>query len=698
MYANRVHDMANKSRIGRVLTITALVVVTVVLILVAQEVGAIAAAWLFAEGSAASIATEPIVSGVVFTALSEVKSRVLEGRAESESIGEFVGHSALNIATFGIFRYLNTLLAAAARSFVAGRVGEEVFVASRGAQRAAGALRITGAGATFLITGIVQRLASGQGFSSAGDFALFAYESLLTLALLEGGAVLARPLMTRGSIWAREQRLGAFEPEINALRGNVARLQRDLASVSLRPQAAARDAPELTTRTTELLEAQRDLCRRLRENFRNRGDAQALEAQAGRELEVIEGALAGIREAKFLTEQRVTPVEGSESVFTYEGGSAALERFRQFYGSERVRAGENGEIWVEMPGLETREIVFVPAERFAAPAGGGPPPAVPPLVQRQLALQARQQALLSRARRLGVRHPSLDAIRGLRPTQSTLPETLARTEEAIARAEREAGAEMARLTRNILQNVRDRLGPQAVEQIRAGELAGVSDAELADILWQARGLHDMGVAQLRALVYAARPGEPAIDFPKLLRVVRRGRFRVADRNFALETFAQMMELRVAGARQMLADMSASVGKFRGGLFQMEVIRFIGGVERVAGIEVRTQIGSRAREYDLTLRGDGTRIECKDWATWEYADSLADAFERDVLSLTDNFATPKGLRMMRYLFPPRERQAGAASGRDPRLPSGAPGAGPEPSAGRTIPRATRCCAPSTISPI
>jgi hypothetical protein len=648
MYANRVHRMANEGVVLRVLAVTGMVLVTILLILVAQEAGAIAAGYLFAEGSAAYIATELVVSGVVFTALSELRTRVLEGRWESESAGELVGHTALNIATFGAFRFLNTLLAAGARSFVAGRVGEEAFRASRGAQRAAEALRITGVGATFLTIGIAQRLASGQGFSSAGDFALFAYENLLTLAMLEGGAVLARPLMTRGTMWAREQRLGAFEPEITALQGDVARLQRDLASLSLRPQAAARDAPGLAARTRTLLETQRSLCERLRENFRTRTDARALEAEAGQELQRIDDALAGIRQAEFLTQQHVVPVEGSESVFTYEGGSEAANRFRQFYGEDRVHVAEDGSIRVEVPGLETRELVFVPAERFAAPTAGGPPPEVPTLVQRQLALQARQRALLSRARRLGVRHASLDAVRGLRPTESTRPETLDRTEQAIARAEREAGAEMERLTRNILRNVRDRLGAGAIDQIRAGELSSVSDADLADILWQARGLQNMGPAHLRALVFAAQAGEPAIDFPKLLSTIRRGRFTVADRNFALETFTQMMELRVAGARQMLADMSASPSRFRGGLFQMEVIRFIGGVEQVAGIEVRTQVGTRAREYDITLR-DGTRIECKDWATWEYADSLADAFERDMLSLTQNFTNPSGLRHMRYVF-------------------------------------------------
>jgi len=647
MYANRVHRLANDRRVTHVLEVTGLVVASIVLILVAQSAGAIAAGLLFAEGSAGFIVTELIVSGTVFTALNEVESRVLQGHWESESIGEFFGRGALNIAMFGAFRFLNTLLAAGARSFVAGRVGEEVFTASRGAQRAAEALRIGAAGASFLTIGIMQRLASGKGFSSGADFALFAYENLLTLALLEAGGVLSKPLMTKGGIWAREQRLGAFEGEISGLQGDLARMQRDIVSLTMRPQAAARDAPGLEQRAEDLLQRQAALCERLRESFRTRSDAKALQADAEAELKQIKDALGGMQQAKFLSEQHIVPAEGSESVFTYEGGEAAIEHFRKYYGADRVQVSEDGTIRVEVEGLETRDLVFVPAEQVAAPVAGGKPQ-LPTLVEQQLALQARQRALLSRARRLGVRDPSLDAISRLRPTQTTVPETLRRTEQAIAKAEREAGAAMDKVTRNILKNVSDRLGAGVVNQIRAGELSGVSDADLADILWQARSLQNMGVPHLRALVFAAQAGEPAIDFPKLIRTIRRGRFSVDDRNFALETFTHLMELKIPGTRQMLADMSTSTGHLRGGLFQMEVIRFIGGPERVKIIEARVDVGARSREYDITLR-DGTRIECKDWTSWEHADSLADAFERDMLLLTENFAKPSGIRQMRYMF-------------------------------------------------
>lgn len=658
MYANHVRSEASTGTVLHVLAVTAMVVASIAMILIAQEAGVVAAGLLFAEGSAAFVATEIVVSGLVMTALAEMQTRVLEGRWSEP--GEVVGHAALNIATFGAFRYLNTLLAAGARSFVTARVGgEEAFVASRGAQRAPEALRIGGIGATFFTLGIGQRLASGQGFSSWGDFALFAYENLLTLALLEGGAHLARPLMTESGIWARQNRLGVFETEITALRGESVRLQRDLASLAARPQAAERDAPALAERTTQLLETQRALCERLRESFRTRSDARALEAQAGAELQAIDAALGGIRQAQFLRAQRITPIEGSESVFSYEGGSAAVERFREFYGSERVRAAEDGTLRVEVPGLETGELVFVPAESLAPPVGApaGAAPTVPTIVERQIALRARQQALLARARRLGVTDPTLTAISAarLQVAQRTRPEALDAAERLIAEAERVAGAEMENQTRNVLANLRRRLGARAIDQIRAGELAGVTDADLADVLWQARGLKNMGVAQLRALVFAARPGEPAIDFPRLLRTIRSGGFNVADRNFALETFTQMMELRIPGARQTLADMARSTGSFRGGLFEMEAIRYLGGVEQVRGSQVRRAIGARAREYDIELT-NGTRVECKDWATWEYAEeSLGDPFARDMLALTDNFANPAGMRRLRYLFrspPPR----------------------------------------------
>jgi hypothetical protein len=646
MYANRVRNDAATKTAFKILAVTALVIVTVVLILVAQAAGAAIAGLLFAEGTALFIATELVASGLIFTALAAVQHRVTEG--EWQDPLDLIGHAALNIATFGAFRYLNTLLAAGAKSFAAAGVQRGFFAAERAGAWATG-LRIGMIGGAFMGIGLAQRLASGKGFSSWGDFALFAYENLLTIALLEAGAVAAKPLMMKGSIWAREVRLGEFEKPITELQADLMRLQRDLASLSLRPEAAARDAPKLTERTKALLERQKALTEQLRERFRTRSDAKQLEQKAGAEIEAIDAALAGIRQAEFLTDLKITPVQGSESVYTYEGGQAGIERFKKFYGEDKVRVEEDGTIRAEVAGLETRELVFVPAEKYsptAAPSGTAPP--VPPIVQQQLGLQARQQALLSRAKLLGVTHTSLDAIRRKQPTRQTEAKTLRETEELIAKAEREAGKAMDELTQNILKNVRDRLGKDAIEKLRAGELRDITDAQLADVLWQARGLQNMGIPQLRALMFAARPGTPPISFPKLLRTIRRGRFNVADRNFALETFTQMMELRVAGARQMLADMSVSPSKFRGGLFQMEAMRFVGGVEQVASIETREPLGTRAREYDITLR-DGTRIECKDWLTWEYADSLGDQFVRDMSLRTQNFANPAGMRGMRYLF-------------------------------------------------
>lgn len=652
MFANRVRGKATKSTLMKVLAVTLLVIVTVILILIAQGVGLAAAGLLFAEGSAAFIATELIVSGVVFTGLSAVQHRMTEG--EWQSPLDLIGQGALNIATFGAFRFLNTFLAAGAKSFVAARVQSGFFAAERAGAWATG-LRIGLVGTSFMGIGIAQRLASGKGFESAGDFALFAYENLLTIALLEAGAVAGRPLMERGSIWAREVRLGALELPITQLRADLVRLQRNVASLSMRPEAAPRDAPRLIGETRALLVRQRALVEQLRQRFRTRSDAAQLEKKVGAELEAIDTALAGIEQAEFLIQLKIKPVKGSESVYTYEGGAPAIDRFKQFYGEERVRVEADGTLRAEVKGLDTRELVFVPAEKYGTPATGATtPPAVPPLVQRQLALQARQQAVLSRAKLLGIQHSTLNEIRRKQPVRQTDPKTLQETENLIARAEKEAGAVMDTLTKNILKNVTDRLGKGALDQIRAGELRDVTDAQLADVLYQARGMHNMGVAQLRALVFAARPGVPPINFPKLLQTIHRGKFNVSDRNFALETFTQLMELRVAGTRQMLADMSVSPSKFRGGLFQMEAMRFVGGVEQVAGIEIREPLGNRAREYDITLR-DGTRIECKDWLTWEYADGLGSQFVRDMRLLTNNFFNPAGMRRMRYLFrspPPR----------------------------------------------
>jgi hypothetical protein len=651
LYGNHANRRADEEFVWDVLKITAKVVLAVLAILVAQEAGLVVAGLLFAEGTAAFIATELIVSGVVFTALNEVTTLALEGHTASASVGEFVGHSVLNIATFGAFRALNTLLAAGARSFVAGRVGEAAFRASRGAQRAAEALRITGVGATFIGIGLGQRIASGQGIPQGRNMYLFLYENLLTLALLEGGAVLSRPLMERSGIWARSQRLGSLEAEVTGLRADIVRLQRDLSGLAVRPQAAPREAEGLVSRQRELLERQRTVVERLRESFRTRSDARALEAEATRELELIDTALAGVAQAEFLEAEQIMPVADSESVFTYRAGDGAVERFRQFYGDERVQVDAEGTIRVEVSGLATRELVFVPADRYA-PAPSAPTPPVPAVVARQQALAARQEALLTQARRLGVSDPTLDAIRPLRPGQQTRTESLDATERLIDAAEKKAGGAMQRLRTRMLANLRRRLGADGVAQVRSGELADATDAELGDVVWFARGLRDLGVPQFRALLSAYRAGEPSINVQALLRTARA--FSVAERNFALETFGQLVEARVPNARQLLADMSKSADDFAGGLWGMEYMRYTVGIENVARIEHRVPLGgSRAREYDVILR-DGTHIELKNWRGW-YEESLIKEFEDDVTILTSRLTNPDGLVRIRYVFrhpPPR----------------------------------------------
>lgn len=650
LYANHVSRMADEELVLDVLKGLGKAVLSALLLLVAQEAGVAATGLLWAEASSTVVAaTEVVTSGVAFTLLNEGAAWAVEGRTESESLGGFAWNAAVNVATFGIFRALNKLLVAGTKAFVAGRMGEAGFTATRGAQIANG-LRIAGMGTAFIGLALAQRLASGQGLPKGRELVLFASENLLNLALLEGGAVLAGPLMKRTGIWARSKRLGALEGEITALRGDIPRLQRDVAALAVNPHSAARDAPQLIKELRPKLERMKELAAKLKGHFSTIGDAGA-EVDAGLEIELIETALQGLEQAEFLVAEQVAPVEGSESVFTYQAGekgpqarTESVKRFELFYGEKRVKVDDNGTIRVEVPGLEAQELVFVPAELYALKKG--PPTDVQLVVSRQQALAARQKALVQRADRLGIKNdPLIKAIRGLRPKQQTSEKTLASTEKKIAAAEKTVGAQIKKLDKQLLSNLRGQLKGEGFAQLRAGQLSGASDADLADVAWFTRGLQQLGVPELRALLFAHRAGGKPVDIPKLL--ARAKGVSVAERNFALESFGYLVESRVPGAHKLLAQMAETGGKFSGGLWAMEYMRYVVGIENVAAIELSVSLEGGAREYDVVLR-DGTRLELKNWKQW-YESSLLKQFNKDMVIATSNFTNPKGIRNLRYIF-------------------------------------------------
>jgi hypothetical protein len=130
-------------------------------------------------------------------------------------------------------------------------------------------------------------------------------------------------------------------------------------------------------------------------------------------------------------------------------------------------------------------------------------------------------------------------------------------------------------------------------------------------------------------------------------------FGTKARNTALETFGMMADANVRNCQRVLSDMGVDTGKWSGGMFALEIARFGYGIEQIDAFEVHVEGPAGGRNIDVVLK-NGFRIELKNWNSWEYRTSLANASDPEEPGqfLTDvanqNF-DPKVFEWHRYIF-------------------------------------------------
>jgi len=649
LFANRAARMAHEETAIEILKLTGIVALTVILIIVAQEAGALIAGGLFglAEGTTAFAAVSLVSSAAIFTALNALAMWPITG--EAPTAGGLAGQFALNVAMFGFFEGLGNVLKATSQAGARALfgLGEEAFQASRAAQATAGVIRVSATTGSFITFSILEhKLRTGE-WPSAGEAALIAYQNVLMIALLETGTALARPLTDRLGLWARARQLRTLEPGLRAsveqLFADINTLSTDLSALATTPQVAPREAGRLADRQQELLRRQRELVERLREPLRTQGAAQQVDQLATAELNRIDASLEQLRQARYLQDAGIRPLGGPSRPgdpleFSYASGGE--DAIRRFYGADRVRADRDGVLRVQHEG---RLLVF-------RPAGAAPPPAAPPAPARAEVLSRRQRAIVRRADALGLgSDPTIDAIRRLQPERSTNPRTLRRTERLIADAERALEPQLRERGREALRRHTRRLreNGMSMSNVLTGELASMTRAEVGEVLAQIPpGVQGLGEAQLRGVLFAARggPERAPIDVRRVFELAG----SAAERNFVLETFGRAMEQRIPGADAVLRDMITSPNKWRGGSWVLEYARVNVALDRIAAFEVREQeADDEVRVYDIILT-DGTRLELKNWRRWWEA-KVRSQFQRDVILSTGSFANPERLSRVEWIF-------------------------------------------------
>ncbi len=659
-HAARNEDVAFVRLIGK---ITAMVIAMVALALISGGIGS-AVAGAFGFTGILGAAVEVGVAALSFTLISELAYLLITGETQSEDLLDFFGHLAANTAMFGIFRALQPVIAATTEALMATRGFGTAVRATVGARAGTHIVHTGVEFMPFLAFGLGNFMLQHERMPQSGrEWFLLVYESALTAVLMRAGSILARPVMEDIGVWARSRRLGAMEEPLNEFRGDALRLERDFQTlISSRPDRIAAEGPAMAERTVLLLQRQARMLEQLREHFRTRNDAEAVR-QVGEELQAIQSMVDTMNRLGGLGALNMRPVGEAGSVFTYRPNPQAIEHLRAIYGEQNVSVDAEGRVHirVEAAGQITDLTLMPEALQTQAQA----------LATQQLTLTERMQQLGSRADVFDVEPEALTRVRGtrdaesgrrtggIRPGARRTPEAIQQAEQMITEAETAVEAQVSRIaTRSyrLFRRVPQRAA--ALAQARQGELATLTDAQVGEAIHlfvyraqarsgaaveRVRTIYNLGPRELRGVLFAYREG---VNLSRL-----RGRVRnvsVEQRNFALDTYARMMEMRIEGATDVLNEMVQSNNKFDGGVYAMEFARFEIGLERVARME-RAEINPN-RIVDIILT-DGTRVELKAWNRWQHG-SLEWQFEKDVFEVCgQDFANPTAIQRLWYVFRP-----------------------------------------------
>jgi competence ComEA-like helix-hairpin-helix protein len=686
MFATSLRREVAEDEVDKWAKIIGMLVATVILVVVLNAAGAAIAGAMFAEGTIGYLAVSALVVGTGLTATEYLQTRLAGG---DMTIGELLKAEAWNVLTAGLLGRLGFAFKDASTIVRVGVVGSAAFG-----------------------LGLARFLAEHKGPVTGDELLQFFIENAVMFAAMEACSALARPMTNEAALWGRARRLGVNAGRIAAFENNVSNLMRDLASYSVRPGEAARDQAGIEKTVKDLLTEQEALVKELSQKLSTVGDAERVQAEAGEELARVKAAVEGMRRAEFLRALKLKPVGESQSVFSFENAPDAVEKIKDFFPGSRVEPQSDGNINIFLPNV-SEPIILTPAGASVSPRSAsdvskldinrasekqlaaelpgigkklaraiveqrekkGPFATVDdlakvpgirpdvfakvaPLVvaeqpptpaQHQAELIERREALLVRAERQGFTDPALDEISRskLRLPQTTDPKSLAAAEQKIAAAEKSAGAKMDAASKRALKNVANRLkGDRPL--LQSGALSGVSDMEVGDALARVAGRQKLGVGELRGVIWAHLKGVPIEKFMNMAEG-----FGTKARNFALETFGKMADANVRNSQRVLADMGVDAGKWEGGMFALEIARFGYGIEQIEAFEVHVEGPAGGRNIDVVLK-NGLRIELKNWNSWEYRTSLANASdpEKPGQFLTDvanqNF-DPKVFDLHRYIF-------------------------------------------------
>ena len=196
-----------------------------------------------------------------------------------------------------------------------------------------------------------------------------------------------------------------------------------------------------------------------------------------------------------------------------------------------------------------------------------------------------------------------------------------------------------------MENGIAKFGKATIDAARKGELAGLSDQQVGDALRMLRNAESLTPAALRGAFYASLgpPAKSTAASPVPLENAVAYARSTAELNFVLESYLAISEAGIEGSYQLMRDAATSPGKWKGAVWQLDVIRNVIGTSRVKAVEVKVP----GREIDIVLN-DGTRIETKDWDFWD-REKVQKQFGVDLEGATSGGTNADGLKDIIWMF-------------------------------------------------
>ncbi|ASU33915.1 eCIS core domain-containing protein [Mucilaginibacter xinganensis] len=342
IYANTVANMDDAMLVLKIGIITLTAIVTAAIVVVSGGIGAGVAAAFFEAGTTAFAVTEVVVSAAAMTVMTEGLNQAMGQGALGKDkayygFGDLAKSFGENLVLSGIFSGLGRIM-----------------------KNAAAVYRLSATTGAFLGYSLFNYYRENKKLPQGRDLYLFIYENLVTLAAVEAGSTLARPLIESFYAKGLDARVAMINGKITGLKQDIILSQKKLATMTGKGSISESEGLKLIIEQRVLLERQQKILTELR-------DAKEIstDINVNEELRKVEEALEKIRLVEFQRAIDFKQNQFASDKIAYKPGQASVDEIMRFYGKENV-SGPDKEGMIEVKLTDGSKLVFYPDTKESA--------------------------------------------------------------------------------------------------------------------------------------------------------------------------------------------------------------------------------------------------------------------------------------------------------------------------------------------